>query len=209
MDRVERIKNTKLKFHKIYISFFLPVGVVGNFMLLIQSFSLAKGEPTLLNILGVVERVVFLSLAMIAMKGLTWFRRKGLVSVFVLQASSIAMSAFMVYVSLLDAATRLYAASYALSIALSVFLISYYWKRRKLFSKYGISPEEMMMLVKPFGGVFQDQMDDEEEYVPEEEVEESPVEEIGEYDCPKCGRHITDGAVFCPKCGAQTRTVRR
>ena len=211
MDKIEAIKNTKLKFHKIYISFFLPVGVVGNFMLLVQAFSLAKGEPTLMNILGVAERVIFLLLAMIAMKGLTWFRRRGLISVFVLQISSIVMSLFMVYASLLDASTRLYALSYAISVALSLFLIVYYWKRRKLFTKHGITPEEMMMLVKPMNAIFHGNMDDDrEETESADVVEETPVEEeIGEYDCPKCGKHITDGAVFCPRCGSQTRTVRR
>lgn len=207
MDRVERIKNTKLKFHKVYISFFLPVGVVGNFMLLIQAFSLAKGEPTLINILGVFERVVFLALAMLAMKGLTWFRRRGLISVFILQISSIAMSVFMVYVSLMDASTRLYAASYLLSVALSAFLIAYYWKRRKLFSKHGITPEEMMMLITPKNIIFQEQMNNYEEAAGEQE--EPSCEEILEYDCPRCGKHITDGSVFCPKCGAQTRSVRK
>ena len=39
--------------------------------------------------------------------------------------------------------------------------------------------------------------------------EEEKEEDVGEYDCPRCGYHITDGKVFCPKCGAQTRIVRR
>ena len=47
-----------------------------------------------------------------------------------------------------------------------------------------------------------------ESFVPTETIVDVE-EDVGEYDCPRCGYHITDGKVFCPKCGAQTRSVRR
>lgn len=63
----------------------------------------------------------------------------------------------------------------------------------------GLMPEEIINMNK---------VDNKEAAVDTEIVEEEKEEEIGEYDCPRCGYHITNGSVFCPKCGAQTRAVR-
>ena len=92
----------------------------------------------------------------------------------------------------------MFSALLAVLIMASIFL--YYFLRRKLFKKGGMTRDEIMMAL---GGV--------KAPLPESvKVEEETVEEedVGEYDCPRCGFHITDGKVFCPKCGAQTRTVR-
>lgn len=204
MDKLDKIKSANLRFHRIYTSFFLPVGVVGNIMILVQSIGVSYSDPSLLNILAVVERLLFLALTVIAMRGLSWYRRRGLVALFALQGASFAMALSM---TILSQGSEL-GLSYMASAALSALLIVYYWKRRKLFSKNGISREEMIALIRPSYGSF---FDSEQQKKQEEDVvaESLQEEEIGEYDCPRCGRHITDGAVFCPGCGAQTRTVRR
>lgn len=217
MDKIEAIKNTKLKFHRIYTTFILPVGVVGNLAIFIQNLTLAYSEATLLNIWGATERAIYVILSIIAMRGLTWFRKSGLVCLYILQVISSILSCVMAY-TMYSSGNLTYAFSYIASASLSILLIGYYAKRRKLFSREGLTNDEMLRYLHPmtvainkaFGGeaVRTSPVVEESELAEEiEEIEEAEV--VGEYDCPKCGRHITDGAIFCPRCGAQTRKVNR
>ena len=92
--------------------------------------------------------------------------------------------------------------SSVLSILILSSIIIYYVLRRKLFTKEGIDVAAFM--AKKSEEVQRQQ----ESFVPTETIVDVE-EDVGEYDCPRCGYHITDGKVFCPKCGAQTRSVRR
>lgn len=206
MDKVEALRRAPLRFHRIYTAFFLPVGIVGNIILLVQSISLILSDPSLLNIWGVAERVLYLFLSVIAIRGLAWFRRKGLIAVFILQFTSVVLALIMAYMMLFSYNQAAYGYSYMISALFSVLLIIYYMKRWKYFTKEGLSIEEMQAFLRPPQGFYPAFEEQREEEVPEPVQEE---EVIGEYDCPRCGRHITDGAVFCPKCGAQTRKVNR
>lgn len=208
MDRIEAIRNTPLKFHKIYTTFILPVGVVGNLAIFIQNLTLAYSDPTLLNIWGAVERAIYVALSIIAMRGLTWFRKSGLVCLFILQVISSVLAWVMAYYMVVGG-SAIYAGSYLGSSILSFLLMGYYFKRRKLFNRSGLTNDEMMRYIRPMQAVFNESfgMDDNTSDV--EPVVVETVDEIEEFDCPRCGKHITDGSVFCPRCGAQTRKVNR
>ena len=91
-----------------------------------------------------------------------------------------------------------------LSILILLSIFAYYILRRKLFTKEGIDVAAYMVKRNREASVLVGMP--EESSIPVEDVVEDVVEE---YDCPRCGFLITDGKVFCPKCGAQTRVVRK
>ena len=91
-----------------------------------------------------------------------------------------------------------------LSILILLSIFAYYILRRKLFTKEGIDVAAYMAKRNREASVLVGMP--EESSIPVEDVVEYVVEE---YDCPRWGFHITDGKVFCPKCGAQTRVVRK
>lgn len=201
MDQIEIIRRTPLRFHKIYVLFFLPIGLVGNGLLLFQSLQLVFKAFGAMNFLTFVERILYVLLTIQAFRGLLCYKRSGVYCVFALQGLSIVLS-LTLGVIMLNSDTPVYGYSYLVSCLLSGAIILYYAKRLKAFSKEGLTVEEVQRLVRP-----------EEEvkvnvYEPQQVVEyEEPEPEIVEYDCPRCGYHISDGAVFCSKCGAQVRKI--
>ncbi|MBQ0070767.1 MAG: zinc ribbon domain-containing protein [Spirochaetales bacterium] len=208
------IKDTPLRFHKLYSRWILPLD---SFLSLVSVFTLMQAMVTsgagLWDLLDLGAVLVFLVLCFSAFRGLMSFRRSGLYATYGLLTFQILDNAYRAwsYLGTEDAYLG-YAAIMAMGI-LSLVLY-YYWKRRKLFTKDGLTLEQLLEVsgLKVQDAAFKSRYESAmEAYEAKQEVEAEveEEEEIGEYDCPRCGHHITDGAVFCPKCGAQTRAVRR
>ena len=140
-------------------------------------------------------------LIMASFRGLLVFKKRGLYAVWTLLGLQIVDNAYTFYLSY-SAGDTVFVLSSALSILILSSIIVYYVLRRNLFTKEGIDVAAFM--AKKSEEVQRQQ----ESFVPTETIVDVE-EDVGEYDCPRCGYHITDGKVFCPKCGAQTRSVRR
>lgn len=213
MDKIERILRGELRFHRFYVSFLIPFSIIMNIVGLFQSFYLSSPKDILMWV-SVFFSALVIVLSAMALRGLKYFRRQGLICVFMVQGISIVFSAiniFLVY----RLEQMIYIISFSVSILWSLLIIIYYAKRASLFTKEGIVSEDIMKVREMLAsGRFFDDSEERAE-TPKEEVSLEPMdriepkeEEILEYDCPRCSYHITDGSVFCPKCGAQTRKVR-
>ncbi|MGN1190075.1 MAG: zinc ribbon domain-containing protein [Candidatus Ornithospirochaeta sp.] len=203
-------KSTPLKFHRIYAAVVLPLDMFLNIYSLITIVSsISKNGAILGDWISLATTIVYLVLIMAAFRGLLVFKKRGLYAVFALLLLQIVDNGYTFYLSF-AAGSTVFIVSSVLSILILGSILYYYYIRRKLFSKEGIDVAAYMAKRNAeANGQYQKRQ---ETYVPQHEevrVEEEEEEEIGEYDCPRCGFHITDGKVFCPKCGAQTRTVRR
>lgn len=222
MDKINRILFTKLRFHRVYTSFLIPLSIFMNAFSLIENFFIADLRDPLLWISTVLGAGVIV-LSVIEVKGLKTFKRSGLICLFIVQGLSIASSVFN-FVILFMTPMRYFSMAYLFSIIWSVIVLVYYIKRRKLFTKEGVTEDDLKTMkeriqnmathgvrINPDGTPDVNDGPIEEvhvvEEVPEIETVEAEKEDIKEYYCPRCGYHITDGAVFCPKCGSQTRKV--
>ena len=202
------IKNTPLKFHRIYAAVVLPLDLFLNIYSLITIVSsITKNGAVLWDWISLVTTAVYLVLIMSAFRGLLVFKKRGLYSLLALLVLQVIDNAYTFYLSY-RSGDSVFVISSILSILILLSIFAYYFLRRKLFTKEGIDVATFMARRNRESSYPSEMM--KESYVPGiDVVEENEEEERMEYDCPRCGFHITDGKVFCPKCGAQTRSVRR
>ncbi len=163
---------------------------------------------TLFNIVSLVESVIVLALIFCTFRGLLHLKRFSLFTLIALMAVKAADNVWALVLSLQNSLYT-YTISALLGIIFSVLVCVYYLKRRYLFSREGavivnMTHEDAMRLKKRLQ---EEEREKEKEKEGEKAAGEETEEIIPEYDCPRCGFHITDGAVFCPKCGCQTRAV--
>ena len=196
------LKNTPLKFHRIYAAVVLPLDMFLNIYSLITIIaSITKNGAGTWDWISLGTTIIYLVLIMASFRGLLVFKKRGLYAVWTLLGLQIVDNAYTFYLSY-SAGDTVFMLSSALSILILSSIIVYYVLRRNLFTKEGIDVAAFM--AKKSEEVQRQQ----ESFVPTETIVDVE-EDVGEYDCPRCGYHITDGKVFCPKCGAQTRSVRR
>ena len=196
------LKNTPLTFHRIYAAVVLPLDMFLNIYSLITIIaSITKNGAGTWDWISLGTTIIYLVLIMASFRGLLVFKKRGLYAVWTLLGLQIVDNAYTFYLSY-SAGDTVFVLSSALSILILSSIIVYYVLRRNLFTKEGIDVAAFM--AKKSEEVQRQQ----ESFVPTETIVDVE-EDVGEYDCPRCGYHITDGKVFCPKCGAQTRSVRR
>ena len=196
------LKNTPLKFHRIYAAVVLPLDMFLNIYSLITIIaSITKNGAGTWDWISLGTTIIYLVLIMASFRGLLVFKKRGLYAVWTLLGLQIVDNAYTFYLSY-TAGDTVFVLSSVLSILILSSIIVYYVLRRNLFTKEGIDVAAFM--AKKSEEVQRQQ----ESFVPTETIVDVE-EDVGEYDCPRCGYHITDGKVFCPKCGAQTRSVRR
>lgn len=196
------LKSTPLKFHRIYAAVVLPLDMFLNIYSLITIIaSITKNGAGTWDWISLGTTIIYLVLIMASFRGLLVFKKRGLYAVWTLLGLQIVDNAYTFYLSY-SAGDTVFVLSSALSILILSSIIVYYVLRRNLFTKEGIDVAAFM--AKKSEEVQRQQ----ESFVPTETIVDVE-EDVGEYDCPRCGYHITDGKVFCPKCGAQTRSVRR
>ncbi|MGN0841154.1 MAG: zinc ribbon domain-containing protein [Candidatus Ornithospirochaeta sp.] len=202
MKKYLDLKNTPLKFHRIYAAVVLPLDMFLNIYSLITIIaSITKNGAGTWDWISLGTTIIYLVLIMASFRGLLVFKKRGLYAVWTLLGLQIVDNAYTFYLSY-TAGDTVFVLSSALSILILSSIIVYYVLRRNLFTKEGIDVAAFM--AKKSEEVQRQQ----ESFVPTETIVDVE-EDVGEYDCPRCGYHITDGKVFCPKCGAQTRSVRR
>ena len=202
MKKYLDLKNTPLKFHRIYAAVVLPLDMFLNIYSLITIIaSITKNGAGTWDWISLGTTIIYLVLIMASFRGLLVFKKRGLYAVWPLFGLQIVDNAYTFYLSY-SAGDTVFVLSSALSILILSSIIVYYVLRRNLFTKEGIDVAAFM--AKKSEEVQRQQ----ESFVPTETIVDVE-EDVGEYDCPRCGYHITDGKVFCPKCGAQTRSVRR
>ena len=202
MKKYLDLKNTPLKFHRIYAAVVLPLDMFLNIYSLITIIaSITKNGAGTWDWISLGTTIIYLVLIMASFRGLLVFKKRGLYAVWTLLGLQIVDNAYTFYLSY-TAGDTVFMLSSALSILILSSIIVYYVLRRNLFTKEGIDVAAFM--AKKSEEVQRQQ----ESFVPTETIVDVE-EDVGEYDCPRCGYHITDGKVFCPKCGAQTRSVRR
>ena len=202
MKKYLDLKNTPLKFHRIYAAVVLPLDMFLNIYSLITIIaSITKNGAGTWDWISLGTTIIYLVLIMASFRGLLVFKKRGLYAVWTLLGLQIVDNAYTFYLSY-SAGDTVFVLSSALSILILSSIIVYYVLRRNLFTKEGIDVAAFM--AKKSEEVQRQQ----ESFVPTETIVDVE-EDVGEYDCPRCGYHITDGKVFCHKCGAQTRSVRR
>ena len=202
MKKYLDLKNTPLKFHRIYAAVVLPLDMFLNIYSLITIIaSITKNGAGTWDWISLGTTIIYLVLIMASFRGLLVFKKRGLYAVWTLLGLQIVDNAYTFYLSY-SAGDTVFVLSSALSILILSSIIIYYVLRRNLFTKEGIDVAAFM--AKKSEEVQRQQ----ESFVPTVTIVDVE-EDVGEYDCPRCGYHITDGKVFCPKCGAQTRSVRR
>ncbi len=202
MKKYLDLKNTPLKFHRIYAAVVLPLDMFLNIYSLITIIaSITKNGAGTWDWISLGTTIIYLVLIMASFRGLLVFKKRGLYAVWTLLGLQIVDNAYTFYLSY-SAGDTVFVLSSALSILILSSIIVYYVLRRNLFTKEGIDVAAFM--AKKSEEVQRQQ----ESFIPTETIVDVE-EDVGEYDCPRCGYHITDGKVFCPKCGAQTRSVRR
>ena len=196
------IKNTPLKFHRVYAAVVLPLDLFLNIYSLITIVSsITKNGAVLWDWISLGMVVLYLVLIMASFRGLLLFKKRGLYALYGLLLLQVIDNAYTLYLSY-KSNDFVFVLSSLLSILILSSIFLYYFIRRSLFTKDGVDVALYMAKKKAMAEKKT------EVYVPVEERSEE-TEEIMEYDCPRCGHHITDGKVFCPKCGAQTRVVRK
>lgn len=193
----------------MFISVIMPLNsFIGIYSLLTAVKACVSEGLSAFNVITLLESIVVLALIFCTFRGLVHLKRSSLISLIALMTVKAADNIWALVLSLQNSLYT-YTLSALLGIVFSVLVCVYYLKRRCLFSREGavivnMTHEDAMRLKKRL-------QEEEREKEKEKECERAAVEEteevIPEYDCPRCGFHITDGAVFCPKCGCQTRAV--
>ena len=197
------IKNTPLKFHRVYAAVVLPLDLFLNlYSLIILVSSITKNGAQVWDWISLGMVVLYLVLIMASFRGLLLFKKRGLYALYGLLLLQVVDNAYTLYLSY-KSNDFVFVLSSLLSILILSSIFLYYFIRRSLFTKDGVDVALYMAKKKAMAEKKT------EVYVPPEEERSEETEEIMEYDCPRCGHHITDGKVFCPKCGAQTRVVRK
>lgn len=191
MKKYSDINTTPLSFHRLFSHFILPLN---SFLSIYSLFSIimsiaSEAQITVYDLIVLVETSLALVLTFSTYRGMMRFKKSSYWTLIALLSLKVIdnIFSFVIYLK-----SSLYSFSYAslLGVVLAVLVFVYYYKRKELFVSKRVVKEEATQEV--------------EEVIVEKEEEES----VGEYDCPRCGLHITNGAVFCPRCGAQTRKVR-
>lgn len=204
------MEKVQLRFHRLFISVIMPLNsFIGIYSLLTAVKMCVSEGLSAFNVITLLESIVLLALIFCTFRGLIHLKLSSLISLIALMAVKAADNVWALVLSLQNSLYT-YTVSALLGIVFSVLVSVYYLKRRSLFSREGavivnMSPEDAMRLRKRL-------REEEEAKEKEKEGDEAPEvetaeEAVFEYDCPRCGFHITDGAVFCPKCGCQTRKV--
>ena len=196
------MEKVHLGFHRFFSSVIMPINTfIGIYSLLVAVRNLTVSCDTL-NIVMLLFSIVVLVLVFCTFRGLLRFKRSAFIALVALMTIKIVDNSVSLYLYMKESLASYVLAS-AFGIAFSVFVLCYYIKRRKLFSKDGavvikLTREDFEKARKE---ALEAQKTKEEETASEEE------EVIPEFDCPRCSYHITNGAVFCPRCGYQTRSV--
>lgn len=199
------MEKVQLRFHRLFATVIMPLNsFLGIYSLLTAVKNTVDEGMTLFNIVSLVESVVVLALIFCTFRGLLHLKRFSLFTLIALMVVKAADNTWALVLSLQNSLYT-YTISALLGIIFSVLVSVYYLKRRSLFSREGatvisVSPEDAVKLKAMLERKAAEKKDADGDAEEREEV-------IGEYDCPRCGFHITDGAVFCPKCGCQTRAV--
>lgn len=191
MKKYSDINTTPLSFHRLFSHFILPLN---SFLSIYSLFSIimsisVEARITVYDLIVLVETSLTLVLTFSTYRGMMRFKKSSYWTLIALLSLKVIdnIFSFVIYLQ-----SSLYSFSYAslLGVALAILVFVYYYKRRELFVSKNVVNEEATQQI--------------EDVIVEKEDEES----VGEYDCPRCGLHITNGAVFCPRCGAQMRKVR-
>lgn len=191
MKKYSDIKTTPLSFHRLFSHLILPLN---SFLSIYSLFSIimsisTEAQITIYDLIVLVETALALVLTFSTYRGMMRFKKSSYWTLIALLSLKVLdnLFSFVIYLK-----SELYTLSYAavLGVFLAILVFVYYYKRRELFGSKNVVEEETTQQV--------------EEIIVEEEEEER----VEEYDCPRCGLHITNGAVFCSRCGAQTRKVR-
>lgn len=197
------MEKVQFRFHRIFSSFIIPLNLfIGVYSLLTAVRNCIDEGMSTLNIIALVESIVVLTLVIFTYRGLIRLKRYSLITLIALMAVKAADNIWAIVLSLRSSHYS-YTVSAALGIVFSVLVSVYYLKRRSFFSKEGVT---VIRLKREDVERLRARLKIEEGWK-EEKKEEIEEEVVPEYDCPRCGFHITDGAVFCPKCGSQTRKV--
>ncbi len=187
----------------------MPLNVfAGIYSLLTAVRNCTEGGFDAFNSVTLAESIVVLLLVFCTFRGLFTFRRSSLIALIALMAVKAADNIWALVLSIRSSLPAYIIISSVTGIVFAVLVSVYYLRRRFLFSKDGA--KVIRMTREDFEKYIREVEKKEKENAaesteePEKEEEEEP---LAPYDCPRCGFHITDGAVFCPKCGCQTRKV--
>ncbi len=185
----------------------MPLNVfTGIYSLLTAVRNCAEEGFSTFNIITLLESIVVLLLVFCTFRGLFTFKRSALITLIVLMAVKAADNIWALVLSIRNSLS-VYILSSVIGIVFAVLVSVYYLKRRVLFSREGA---KLVKVTREDYEKFRREMEEKKKMetgVTDTAEENEEEEAVGEYDCPRCGFHITDGAVFCPKCGCQTRKV--
>lgn len=206
MNQYKDIKETPLRFHMFYSTFMLPMTLflnVFNFISSIIAFVKTK-EMDAVDVCTTILTLFVIVLSFFAWRGLPRFKKKGLVFAFSLISLEVIIGILNLIMGLI-AQDSIIALSSVLSLTLYALILFYYIKRLPLFSSEGF--DNKVESTENAQNVEEIECENKEEIESDLRDEKEEIE-VKEYDCPRCGFHIIDGSVFCPHCGAQTRSVR-
>ena len=183
----------------------MPLNVfAGIYSLLTAVRSCTEDGFSVFNTITLTESIVVLLLVFCTFRGLFTFRRSSLITLIALMALKAADNIWALVLSIRNS-LPVYIVSSVTGIVFAVLVSVYYLRRRFLFSKEGV---KVVKMTREDWEKLRGEMEEKKQPVTKEGEEVNEEEEaVPEYDCPRCGFHITDGAVFCPKCGCQTRKV--
>ena len=199
------MKQVQLRFHRFFSTIIMPLNVfAGIYSLLTAVRSCTEDGFSVFNTITLTESIVVLLLVFCTFRGLFTFRRSSLITLIALMALKAADNIWALVLSIRNS-LPVYIVSSVTGIVFAVLVSVYYLRRRFLFSKEGV---KVVKMTREDWEKLRGEMEEKKQPVTKEEEEVNEEEEaVPEYDCPRCGFHITDGAVFCPKCGCQTRKV--
>ena len=199
------MKQVQLRFHRFFSTIIMPLNVfAGIYSLLTAVRSCTEDGFSVFNTITLTESIVVLLLVFCTFRGLFTFRRSSLITLIALMALKAADNIWALVLSIRNS-LPVYIVSSVTGIVFAVLVSVYYLRRRFLFSKEGV---KVVKMTREDWEKLRGEMEEKKQPVTKEGEEVNEEEEaVPEYDCPRCGFHITDGAVFCPKCGCQTRKV--
>ena len=138
MKKYLDLKNTPLKFHRIYAAVVLPLDMFLNIYSLITIIaSITKNGAGTWDWISLGTTIIYLVLIMASFRGLLVFKKRGLYAVWTLLGLQIVDNAYTFYLSY-TAGDTVFVLSSALSILILSSIIVYYVLRRNLFTKEGI-----------------------------------------------------------------------
>ena len=199
------MKQVQLRFHRFFSTIIMPLNVfAGIYSLLTAVRSCTEDGFSVFNTITLTESIVVLLLVFCTFRGLFTFRRSSLITLIALMALKAADNIWALVLSIRNS-LPVYIVSSVTGIVFAVLVSVYYLRRRFLFSKEGA---KVVKMTREDWEKLRGKMEEKKQPLTKEGEDVNEEEEaVPEYDCPRCGFHITDGAVFCPKCGCQTRKV--